>query len=300
MKRHRDGVARIRSQLTWLAGQPAFRKRPLLTLVRLGRWRVKTWRGSTGRVWLDQADAYMLLPSEWRGMAKLTFAFRELAEPELPIVASLVPTGTIAIDGGAHYGDYTLMLSRAVGGQGQVWAIEPCAEFMRACRQSVEFNGLKNVRFFHAGLAETTRLAQLIRDEDPSRSYVSDDESADQGTVVQLRTLDDICAMANGNRRPVSLIKLDIEGFELSALKGAQQTIRSWRPLLLIEFQEETCRRLGNSTQDLWEFIEGMNYSMFLYSWRNEAWVPCTQLDGRQANYLCVPNEEVLLRIGRI
>lgn len=300
MRSVRSLTSEARNQVRWLSGQPAFRKRPARTLLRLAHWRVKTWRRTPGRVWLEPARAHMLLPPEWRGMAKLAFAFRELAEPELPLVGSLVLAGTIAVDAGAHYGDYTLVLSHAVGHRGETWAIEPCPQFMDICRASVRFNGLTNVRFFDVGLAETNGRAHLVGNADPSRTYVSNDASPDPGTAIRLRTLDDLCSTANTAGRQVSFIKIDIEGSELSALKGAQNTIQSWRPLLLVEFQEEASRRSGHTVHDLWDFIEGMGYSMFMYSWRDKQWCRCSQPDGRQANYLCVPNEEVSVRFGRL
>ena len=196
-------------------------------------------------------------------MAKLAFVFRELAEAELPLVTALIPEGTIAIDAGAHYGDYTLVLAHAVGPRGQVWAVEPCARFIDVCRASVEANGLDNVRFFEAGLAGADGQAYVVGDADPSRTYLSQSASEDRGDIVELVTVDHLCTLANSDGLPVSFIKLDIEGSELSALQGAHQTIRTWRPLILVEIQEETCRRSGYSPQDLWGFIQQMGYSAF-------------------------------------
>ena len=109
--------------------QEAFRIHPARTIGRLALWRFMTWARMPGSVRLDSSQTRLRVPSEWHGIAKLVFVFKDLAEAELPVVGPLDPEGTLAVDVGAHYGDYTVTLCDAVGPQGEVWAIEPCSAF---------------------------------------------------------------------------------------------------------------------------------------------------------------------------
>lgn len=282
-------VDRLRSRFTWLRGQQAFQRKPVSTLARLAAWRVKTWTGTPGAVPLASADAVMFVPPEWHGMAKLAYGFRDLAEPELPVIGQLIPSGTIAIDAGAHYGDYTLTLSRAVGAAGQVWAVEPSERFLDICRANVGYNHMRNVRFFCVGLADAPGTARLVLPEDPSRSYVNLDTQA--GEEIQLVALDDLMEQENPQDLPVSFIKLDIEGSELAAIRGAERTIRRWRPLLLVEFQNTFGKPSGHAMENLGAEIRDLGYRFRVYSWRARCWEPADPAQEGHANYLCVPDE---------
>ena len=146
--------SQLKSQIRWLSGQAAFRQRPARVLTRLAAWRVNSWRGQHGLIRLESLDSVLIVPPEWHGMSKLAYAFEGLAEPELPWVGSLVQPGSIAVDAGSHYGDYTLALARAVGADGEVWAIDPSSDFMAICRANVALNHLRNVRFIECGLSD--------------------------------------------------------------------------------------------------------------------------------------------------
>lgn len=190
---------------------------------------------------------------------------------------------------GAHGGDYTLVLSRAVGASGEVWAVEPCLEFMSVCKANAAFNVVTNVRFFDLGLSDEPRPGSLVQTDDPSMSYAAVGEETTQS--IRLDTIDELVAQDDSGRR-VSFIKLDIEGSELAALIGATRTIRANRPVLLVEMQDSASRRAGHSVESLWQFIQGLGYSMRVYSGQENAWRSVESVVPGQANYLCVPMDQ--------
>ena len=63
----------------------------------------------------------------------------------------------------------------------------------------------------------------------------------------------------------VSLIKIDIEGAEVSALKGADKLIRKDKPVIAIEYNRQTALRWGSSVEELNELILSYNYKLFLF-----------------------------------
>lgn len=166
---------------------------------------------------------------------------QRMGEPELHIVKDLVREGTIAVDVGGHFGMYTYMMARAVGKQGRVITIEPIEEdarliddAMRRLKQPVTVlhcalssrDGEAEMRIPLIGGSAKTALSTLERDAQAPTA------SGTETRMVPTRTLDDVLRNID---RPVSFVKIDVEGHELEVLKGADDTLRIYQPNLLIE-----------------------------------------------------------------
>jgi hypothetical protein len=63
--------------------------------------------------------------------------------------------------------------------------------------------------------------------------------------------------------RRVDVIKLDIEGAELLALNGSEQTLRRFRPLVIIEINKKTFEAAGYSGETVMEFFRQHRYRPF-------------------------------------
>ena len=63
--------------------------------------------------------------------------------------------------------------------------------------------------------------------------------------------------------RPVSVVKLDIQGAELGALRGAEALVETYRPVLIVEADEVTTVAFGYSPRDLCAYLESLRYSLF-------------------------------------
>src|SRR5271155_4630281 len=108
----------LEEQWKYLKAQDSFRQAPLLTASRLISWRVRCMLQKPAIINLREWDARMFLQPEWRGMAKLVFAFRERYEPELSYLKMILAPGNTFIDVGANIGIYTLAASKIVGETG--------------------------------------------------------------------------------------------------------------------------------------------------------------------------------------
>ena len=61
------------------------------------------------------------------------------------IRGNLVKPGSVVLECGAHHGAHTILLSKWVGDQGKVIAVEPMPENAAIIRRNIELNGLTNV-----------------------------------------------------------------------------------------------------------------------------------------------------------
>lgn len=75
-----------------------------------------------------------------------------------------------------------------------------------------------------------------------------------QRVTVPQRTLDSY------NFTDVDIIKIDVEGYELNVLEGAQQTIANNRPIVQVECVETQPRAFGKTIQDLFDYFNSRNY----------------------------------------
>jgi FkbM family methyltransferase len=129
----------------------------------------------------------------------------------------------VYVDGGSYDGDSVRMfIDHTRGAFEQVLAFEPDPATFR--RLVENFRHEPRVRPFNAGLHR--RKAVLRFENDGTRAATF---TASGGTEVSVVGLDEVLA---GNR--VSFIKMNIEGSELDALAGAEQSIRAWKPALAV------------------------------------------------------------------
>jgi FkbM family methyltransferase len=134
----------------------------------------------------------------------------------------LVNPGDHVVDAGANIGYMTSIMARRVGPQGRVDAFEPHPNTFRQLQRNVE-RWRVPVTVHNLALAETPGMVQLftVNDNDSNQIRASLSPLPDSGESqsVSAAKLDDVL------RGPVRLIKIDIEGSELPALRGARRLL---------------------------------------------------------------------------
>jgi FkbM family methyltransferase len=154
------------------------------------------------------------------------------------VFAAHMPVGGVVWDIGANIGFYSLIASRLVG-DGKVVAFEPLPANAEAIRRNLALNGVRNVELVGLALGDSEGTADLqIHAE---QTWAKLDTSADTrfqqdveaaGHVsVQVSTIDSqLRSLA-----PPDFVKIDIEGAEVAALRGACELLSKHRPKLICE-----------------------------------------------------------------
>jgi FkbM family methyltransferase len=136
-------------------------------------------------------------------------------------------SGDVVIDGGAFLGDSALVFSNAVGDHGKVYAFDPVVDHQRVIEHNIKQFPIPNVVGMPYGLSDKNSDADLVGANGYSPGFFVGDT-----TGVPLRTID---SMVNaGLIERIDFIKLDIEGSELAALRGARESIHRLKPKLAI------------------------------------------------------------------
>lgn len=184
---------------------------------------------------------------------------------EFAFLDKILAPGMTFIDAGANDGLFTLFAAQRVGPTGQVWAFEPSErEFVRLQR-NLQLNQLGNVRALKMALSNQDGQAEL---------KIADDEHSGQNTLgdfayqipvarherVSTSRLDNLAH--NTELQRLDLIKLDVEGAELSVLAGASALLRKHRPLLLMEVNDNALQLQGANGATIVEFLRAHDYEI--------------------------------------
>jgi FkbM family methyltransferase len=215
-------MSRIRTLLANLARLP-LRLMPAESVVRIRSGELRGWRwiagSSTNGCWLGTYE---------RHMQRL---FRERIRP-----------GAIVFDVGANVGFFTLLASKLAGDSGRVYAFEPLPRNLDFLERHVRLNDLANVYVEALAVAATSGEAHFRVAQHASMGGLA--EGGDLRVVTA--SLDDL--IASGHVARPDFIKMDIEGAESDALRGAARLLAGGPLTIALSThgwqQHENCRTI--------------------------------------------------------
>jgi FkbM family methyltransferase len=185
---------------------------------------------------------------------------------EMGFVGRFVKPGMTVLDLGAHHGLYTLLASKRVGSRGRVISFEPSRRERRALRLHLALNRCQNVTIQGLALGDENAEADFYIVEARVAGCNSlkppDVPAATVLRRVRVVRLDDWLSSRGISR--VDFIKLDVEGGELAALKGAAQLLeRKPRPVILAEVQDVRTAPWGYPAREIIEHLRDKGYKWF-------------------------------------
>jgi len=214
-------------------------------------------------------------------------------DEEIAFVEKTLRPGMTVLDIGAHHGLYTLLASRRVGKRGRVIAFEPSPRERKRLRRHLWLNRSKNVAVQSCALGDEHREAELFLvtgREDWCNSLRAPQIDARTVTVrVELERVDDVLEKLGVAR--VDFIKLDVEGAELSILRGARATLAASRPIILAEVQDLRTRPWGYAAREIVEFLERAGYRWYALTANSNLQPISRQLETYDANLVALPEE---------
>ena len=168
---------------------------------------------------------------------------------ELQLFRRCISPGDVVLDVGAHIGLYTLEAARATGPSGQVHAFEPSSTNHGVLVENVAANGYSNVVVHRAAVSDAAGEGRLSLSPDNTGDH-SLVRAGGEGETVTTLTVD---ALVAGR---VDVIKMDIQGGEPAALRGARRTLDANQVVLFAEVSPDHLREQGG-VRALLDLLEG-------------------------------------------
>lgn len=218
------------------------------------------------------------------------------------IMRSCLGTGDMFVDVGANFGIHSMRGAQLVGVDGRVVAIEPSPAARERLELHIAMNSLCNVSVIPAALGAEEGEATLHMDGDHlGTASLRDDRSLGDKTIpVAVKTLDSIIDPLVDNVR--TLVKIDVEGFELETVCGAKRWLQRPNTCFVVEVTPEWITAMGGHPQELFARFVDQGYCGYLIS-RQRRWnqeIPqFKRVDSpapQQADYLFVRPDE---RVGK-
>ena len=186
----------------------------------------------------------------------------------LKYMDALHAPNSIVIDVGANVGAYAIPLAKAFADI-EVHAFEPNPFAVERLRRNLAMNGVGNVllqQYAVGAQAGRMDLHAFTEEDLGLSSLISPPKEGSRNIPVEVITLDDFYRV---NQRPISLIKIDVQGFEFQVLQGGRNLIQQKRPYILLDHEDNLFSEpLGaeEAKQNLQNFFSQCGYIVFSMS----------------------------------
>lgn len=191
---------------------------------------------------------------------RMLYATGEYESETSRLIRSLLNPGDTMIDVGANIGYFSILGARCVGPSGGVLAFEPVPPVRERLQRNIKLNGLDNVTIHAEALSDRSGVIQLFTGPQNDTGLASLRPLPDSTTIhVTQSRLDDLWDPA----APIALVKIDVEGAELTALRGMRACLERYRPHVIVEITDEYLRAMGESASALVVYLLERGYSMY-------------------------------------
>jgi FkbM family methyltransferase len=171
--------------------------------------------------------------------------------------------GDTILDIGAHIGLYCVPLSKSVGENGKVFCFEPTPTTYSILLKTIELNKCRNVTPVNAAISDKTGSITFNLTSDSGEGSNANSMVTSNRTVATMEikaySADDF---RKENNLKIAILKIDVEGAELLALKGASDTFRIDRPLCILALHPNSIQNFGHSLKQIWDVIQQNNYKI--------------------------------------
>lgn len=184
-------------------------------------------------------------PSRWHGAMDLGF------------LRQLLRAGDTIVDVGANVGSHAIPLAKALGTTTPVYAFEPHPRVFAQLQANAQLNHLPNLHLYNLALGDREGEVAFsdVRSDDYNRVLPTNTGAL----TVRMMPLDRFQPLAE---TPITLLKIDVEGYELFVLRGAEETLTRTE-FLYLEANASHSHEYGTTVQDLASYLRTRGWTLY-------------------------------------
>jgi FkbM family methyltransferase len=187
------------------------------------------------------------------------------AEKDVELFQQWINPGMNVVDIGANIGHHTVVFSKLVGPKGRVLAVEAQQLLSRIVQVNAFVNGLRNVEVLHAALGHKKGVVHMNPVDyfvDTNFGSLGLSTEKKDGEAVTMVRLTDVMNDPTRQDMRIGFIKMDIQGSELFALKGARDILKRDRPIIFSEISPVQMKNAGYDYREVYAFLNDLSYDI--------------------------------------
>ncbi len=172
------------------------------------------------------------------------------------------------LDIGANIGLFSINASRIIGENGKIISFEPSPVTFSRLKENIELNKFTNVDIRNIGISDkkgelTLNISETGHDAWDTFATNIDKKMFNNSATVPVHTLDD--ELKEIDKERISLVKIDVEGWEKFVLNGAKEFLTKYEPVLMVEFTENNTEAAGYNVLELYDIMSSFGYKWYKY-----------------------------------
>jgi FkbM family methyltransferase len=182
------------------------------------------------------------------------------------LLKKMLRPNDVFIDIGANIGYFSL-LSATVSPSVKVISFEPVKDLFQKMNENLSINGSKNIVAINAAIGEMNEQRELYLstpDNLGMSSFHQPENYSGRKEKVEVIAFDDWFKTSGLTK--IDLIKLDVEGSELAALKGMNAVLEKQKPALIVEINPQTLSLFGVKPLNIYNYLNQFSFDGFLIS----------------------------------
>lgn len=191
--------------------------------------------------------------------------FNQFEAETVDFLNSNLKKGYSFIDIGANIGYFTLLAANILSNNGMVLSFEPTKETYSRLSENIIYNDYKNIEAFDCAISDYNGSANFNVSSDGHDAFNSFSlpfEGIYTQEIVEVKTLDSFYQKLEKFKNKIC-IKIDVEGWEYNAIKGAKRILTELDPILIIEFNDANTKNSPFKCKDVYSLLSSYGYKMY-------------------------------------
>jgi FkbM family methyltransferase len=213
-------------------------------------------------------QTFYMFDNDWVGSSILS---GQIWEPHITeFLKTNLTKDSVLVDVGSNYGWHAILSHNLCK---EVYSYEPQKLIYDQQLKSIEKNNIRNIKLFNYGIGDVNENKNMRPIDYNSHVHIGDLSVGDGGEPIVVKTLDSL--LPNG----YDFIKIDVQGYEKYVLEGSINTIKEFKPIIIIEIECHQLNRFGYGCNELFILIKDLGYEIFLLDYHYPSDHVCVHKD---------------------